>query len=141
MGSMGVVEPECEKANEPLECEMTADAGRDLGAILESRDLVILLDKRRSHVRDWAFGVLPRELSLPSGGTGMSSVMTRLPLALLKLLFTMFAALSERERVKRSAGRVANRSCGAKEKAKWSAVGAVYVAVAVALIACSVGGA
>jgi hypothetical protein len=29
---------------------MTADAGRDLGAKLESRDLVMLLDRRRSHV-------------------------------------------------------------------------------------------
>jgi hypothetical protein len=52
LGSMGVVEPECEKANEPLECEMAADAGRDRGAMLESRDFVILLDKRRSHVCD-----------------------------------------------------------------------------------------
>jgi hypothetical protein len=140
LGSMGVVEPECEKANEPLECEMTADAGRDLGAMLESRDFVILLDKRRSHVCDWTFGVLPRELSLPSGCTDTSSAMITLPLALLKLLFTMFAALSERERVKRSAGRAEKRSRGVNVKAKWSAVGAVYVAVAVALISWPGGG-
>jgi len=67
--------------------------------------------------------------------------MMRLPLALLKLLFTICAALSERERLKRSDGRAENRSCGVNEKAKWSAVGAVYVAVAVALIAWPVGGA
>lgn len=53
----------------------------------------------------------------------------------------MFAALSERERLKRSEGRAENRSCGVNEKAKWSAVGAVYVAVAVALIAWPGGGA
>jgi DNA invertase Pin-like site-specific DNA recombinase len=85
--------------------------------------------------------VLPRELSLPSGSTDTSSAMMTLPLALLKLLFTMFAALSERERLKRSEGRAENRSCGVNEKAKWSAVGAVYVAVAVALIAWPGGGA
>jgi hypothetical protein len=140
LGSMGVVEPEWEKANEPLECEMTADAGRDRGAMLESRDLVILLDRRRSHVWGWTFGVLPCELSLPSGGTDTSSAMITLPLALLKLLFTMCAALSERERLKRSAGRAEKCSRGVNWKAKWSAVGAVYVAVAVALISWPGGG-
>ena len=54
---------------------MTAEAGRDLGAMLESRDLVILLDRRRSHVWGWTFGVLPCELSLPSGITDASSAM------------------------------------------------------------------
>ena len=120
---------------------MTAEAGRDLGAMLESRDLVILLDRRRSHVWGWTFGVLPCELSLPSGITDASSAMMTLPLALLKLLFTMFAALSERERLKRSAGRAEKRSRGVNEKAKGSAVGAVYVAVAGALIAWRGGGA
>ena len=85
--------------------------------------------------------MLPCELSLPSGITDASSAMMTLPLALLKLLFTIFAALSERERLKRSAGRAEKRSRGVNEKAKGSAVGAVYVAVAVALIAWRGGGA
>lgn len=83
--------------------------------------------------------MLARELSLPSGGTAMSSAMP-MPLALLMLLFTMFAAFSEWERPKRSDGRAGNRSVGWNEKAKWSPMGAVYVAVAVALIAWPGGG-
>lgn len=79
--------------------------------------------------------MLARELSLPSGGTSTSSAMPVVPLALLKLLFTMFAAFSERERPKRSDGRAGNGSGEENEKAKWSVIGAVYVAVAVALIA------
>lgn len=49
-GNMGVVDPECEKVQEPLECETTAEAGRDVVVLLESRDFDTLLDKRRSHV-------------------------------------------------------------------------------------------
>lgn len=134
-GNMGVVDPECENAYEPLECEITADAGREFGVRLESRDFDMLLEKRRSHFCDWALGVLARELSLPSGGTTTSSAMTTLPLALLRLLFTMFAAFSDWERLKRSVGRAENRSEWLKAKEKWSPMGAVYVAVAVALIA------
>jgi len=63
--------------------------------------------------------------------------MTTLPLARLGLLFTMFAAFSEWERPKRSVGRAENRSEWLKAKEKWSPMGAVYVAVAVALIACT----
>jgi len=125
LGNMGVVDPACENAYEPLECEITADTGREIGVRLESRDFVMLLDKRRSHFCDWAFGVLARELSLPSGGTTTSSAMTTLPLALLRLLFTMFAAFSDWERPKRSVGRAANRSEWLKAKEKWSFKGAV----------------
>lgn len=95
LGSMGVVDPVLENANEPLEKEIVAEAGRDNGGRLESRDLVMLVDKRRSHFCDWVFGVLARELSLPSGGTLASLAMPVFPLVLLKLLFTMFAAFSE----------------------------------------------
>lgn len=139
-GSMGVVDPVCENAYEPLECETTADTGRELGVRLESRDFDILAEKRRSHFCDWAFGVLARELSLPSGGTTTSSAITTLPLALLRLLFTRFAALSDWDRPKRSVGRVENRSEWLKAKEKWSGKGEVYVAVAVALIAGTGGG-
>jgi hypothetical protein len=123
-GSMGVVDPVCEKAYEPLECEITADTGRELGVRLESRDFDMLFEKRRSHFCDWAFG-----------GTTTSSAMTTLPLALLRLLFTMFAAFSDWERPKRSVGRAENRSEWLNAKEKWSVKGEVYVAVAVALIA------
>jgi hypothetical protein len=135
LDNMGVVDPVCEKAYEPLECEITADTGRELGVRLESRDFDMLFEKRRSHFCDWAFGVLARELSLPSGGTTTSSAMTTLPLAWLRLLFTMFAAFSDWERPKRSVGRAENRSEWLKAKEKWSVKGEVYVAVAVALIA------
>lgn len=93
--SMGVVDPVCENVYEPLEKEIEAEAGRDVAGRLESRDLVMLVDKRRSHFCGWAFGVLDRELSLPSGGTLTSFAMPVFPLVLLKLLFTMFAACSE----------------------------------------------
>lgn len=135
-GSMGVVDPVCEKAYEPLEWEITADTGREFGARLESRDFDMLLEKRRSHFCDWAFGVLARELSLPSGGTTTSSAMITLPPALPRLLFTMFAAFSDWERPKRSIGRAEKRSEWLNAKEKWSVNGGeVYVAVAVALIA------
>lgn len=52
LGNMGVVDPVCEKANEPLEWEITADAGREPGVRLESRDLLMLVEKRRSHFCD-----------------------------------------------------------------------------------------
>lgn len=52
LGSMGVVEPVCEKANDPLECEITAELGREVAGLLESRDFDTLLDKRRSHFWD-----------------------------------------------------------------------------------------
>jgi hypothetical protein len=79
--------------------------------------------------------VLARELSLSSGGPTTLSAMTTLPLVLVRLLFTMFAALSDWERPKRSVGRAENRSEWLKAKEKWSGKGEVYVAVAVALIA------
>ena len=44
LGKIGVVEPACENATEPFECETAADPGRD--PWLESRDM--LLDKRLS---------------------------------------------------------------------------------------------
>ena len=47
-GNMGVVEPACENATEPFDCETAAEPGRDVGVWLESRDVDILLDKRRS---------------------------------------------------------------------------------------------
>lgn len=115
--SMGVVEPECEKAREPLECEIAAELGREVGGLLESRDFDILLDKRLSHFWDGAFGVLERELSLPSWCSSTSSAIMVFPLDLLMLLFMTFAAFSERERPKRSEGRAGNRSGGLKEKA------------------------
>ena len=49
-GNIGVVEPEYEKATEPLDCEMAAEPGREGGVRLESRDADMLLDKRRSQV-------------------------------------------------------------------------------------------
>lgn len=116
-GNMGVVDPAWEKAKEPLECEIAADEGREAGVLLESRDFDILLDKRRSHFCDGAFGVLARELSLPSGRSLKSSLMARLPLDFPMLLFTMFAAFSDWERLKRSEGRAGKRSGGVKEKA------------------------
>lgn len=135
LGSIGVVDPVLENVYEPLEKDIEAEAGRDVAGRLESRDLVMLVDKRRSHFCDWAFGVLDRELSLPSGGTLESLAIPVFPLVLLRLLFIMFAACSECERPKYSAGRAGNRSDGPKLKEKWSAKGAAYVAVAVALIA------
>jgi hypothetical protein len=140
--SMGVVEPVCENASDPFEGVIKADTGRELGVRLESLDLLMLVEKRRSHPRGCAFGVLARELSLPSGGTASSSAMPVATLALLRLFFIMFAAFSEWERPRRSDGRVEKGSVELKEKAKWSAMGgAVHVAVAVALIPwCSCGG-
>lgn len=67
-GSMGVVEPEVEKAMEPLECETAAEPGRECEAWLESREVDTLLDRRRSQERGRdAVGVLAGEaLSSPS---------------------------------------------------------------------------
>lgn len=47
-GKMGVVEPVCENATEPFDCEIAEDPGRDTAVWLESRDVDSPLDKRRS---------------------------------------------------------------------------------------------
>lgn len=47
--NMGSVESVCERASEPFDCEMAAEFGRDIVVWLESRDVDMLLDKRRSH--------------------------------------------------------------------------------------------
>ena len=56
-GKMGVVEPVCENAMDPFECEMAAEAGREMGVVLDSRELDMLLEKRRSHERGRVVGV------------------------------------------------------------------------------------
>ena len=48
VSNIGVVDPACENATDPFECEIAAEAGRDTGE-LESRER--LLDSRRS--QDW----------------------------------------------------------------------------------------
>lgn len=50
-GKIGVVDPACEKAIEPFECETAAEPGRDMGVELDSRELDMLLDRRRIHER------------------------------------------------------------------------------------------
>ena len=47
-GIIGVVEPVCENAIEPLDCETAEEPGREVGVRLESREADMLLDKRRS---------------------------------------------------------------------------------------------
>lgn len=95
--NMGVVEPECEKACGPLDCEMAADPGREVGVLLESRDDVIEVDKRRSQRCGCGLGVLARDPSLPSARTAMSPLVLTLDRG-SKLLFTSDFAFSEWER-------------------------------------------
>ena len=51
-GNMGVDEPACEKASEPLEWETAAEPGREVGVRLLSRDVDMPLDNRRNQVWD-----------------------------------------------------------------------------------------
>lgn len=98
-GSIGVEEPACEKAIDPLECEMAEEPGREMGVWLDSRELVMLLDKRRIHDRGRVFGVTAR-VPLPSSRSTTRSNARSLPMLKLVLgvsvLFCPTLALPER---------------------------------------------
>jgi Zn-finger nucleic acid-binding protein len=84
-GSIGVVEPACEKAIEPLEYDTAAEPGRDMGVWLDSRELDMLLDKRRIHERGRAFGVPARD-ALPSSRSAIRSGARSAPMLKLVLV-------------------------------------------------------
>ena len=84
-GSIGVVEPACEKAIEPLEYETAAEPGRDMGVWLDSRELDKLLDKRRIHDRGRAFGV-PARNALPSSRSATRSGACSAAMLMLKVV-------------------------------------------------------
>lgn len=95
-GSIGVVEPACEKAIEPFECEMAEEPGRDMGVEVDSRELDMLLDKRRIHDRGRLFGVTARD-PLPSSGSAIIRSAPTLKLVLgVKVLFCPTLALADR---------------------------------------------
>ena len=100
-GKMGVVEPACENAIEPFECEMAAEPGREMGVVLDSRELDMLLEKRRSHERGRVVGVPACESPpLASARSGTRSTVRSAPILKLVLgvsvLFCPTLAMPER---------------------------------------------
>ena len=98
-GNIGVVDPACEKAMEPFECETAAEPGRDMGVEVDSRELDMLLDKRRIHDRGRVFGVAVRDGG-PSSGSAARSGARSAPILKLVLgvniLFCPTLALLDR---------------------------------------------
>ena len=98
-GNIGVVDPACEKAMEPFECETAAEPGRDMGVEVDSRELDMLLDKRRIHDRGRVFGVAVRDGG-PSSGSAVRSGARSAPILKLVLgvniLFCPTLALLDR---------------------------------------------
>ena len=89
-GSIGVVDPACEKAIEPAECETAADPGRDMGVEVDSRDMDMLLDKRRIHDRGREFGVAVRDGVPSSGSTNRSGARSAPILKLVRGVSVLF---------------------------------------------------
>lgn len=56
-GNIGVMDPALEKATDPFEYDTAAEPGREVGARLESREVDMLLDKRRSQECGLEMGV------------------------------------------------------------------------------------
>jgi hypothetical protein len=94
-GSIGVVDPACEKAIEPFECETAAEPGRDMGVEVDSRELDMLLDKRRIHDRGRVFGVAVRDGGPSSGSAARSAPILKLVLG-VNILFCPTLALLDR---------------------------------------------
>lgn len=91
---MGAVESARFRVRDPGECDTTAEAGRDVAGLLESREFDTVLEKRRSHV-GCVTGVLARELSLPSGFHCVSRPMFRLRRVFSMLLLRADCTFSE----------------------------------------------
>ena len=110
-GRIGVVEPVVDAALCPLAPGTAAEAGRDVGVLLDSRDVDTVLDRRRNQLRGRPLGVLARELSLPSGRNETSPLILPNPLPLTlalgsKLFWMTDFAFSEWERPNGGAGKV-----------------------------------
>lgn len=98
-GNMGVVDPECENATEPFECETAAEPGRDMGVWAESRDADMLLDRRRSQEVGCDVGVPVRDTPPPmvlSSPSALRSGGTRKLALGVRVRFCPIFALPER---------------------------------------------